>query len=174
MASRYFVFVALAMLALPLCASSARSADSKDMSAPTAAMSEPLATTPPDEAKSSVPTKKYSANVCEITGVVAKLENVERSPWSDGTPSTLSIFETDIWVTVNDRKPHYKNAPSDSICNRGAKGEIAAYKLCSPTKVTKGDRIHATEGLHTGSSRSVGCLFDLVVIPPIDNGKKKT
>jgi hypothetical protein len=172
MSSRFFVFIGLAMLAFPIFASTAMSAGS------TASASMPAPTAAPAsenyDGKDAVPTKKYSGNVCEITGVVAKLENVERSPWSDGTPSTLSIFETDIWVTVNDRKPHYKNAPADSLCNRGAKGEIAAYKLCSPTKVLKGDRIHATEGLHTGSTRSVGCLFDLVVLPPPEGVKKKT
>jgi hypothetical protein len=50
---------------------------------------------------------------------------------------------------------------------------VAAYKLCSPTKVNKGDHIRATEGLRTGAQRSAGCLFDLVVLPP-DTGKKKT
>jgi hypothetical protein len=167
--------MAMAMLALPLCALPAHSEDAKSSSSPPAA-----AAADDDEAAVKAPvkditsTKKYSTNVCEITGVVQKLENVERSPWSDGTPSTLSIFETDIWVTVNDRKPHFKNAPKDSICNRGAKGEMAAYKLCSPTKVNKGDHIRATEGLRTGSQRSAGCLFDLVVIPPPDVTKKKT
>lgn len=158
--------MALAMLALPLCAAAAATSD--DAKAP---VTQPSM----DDAKDTTPaTKKYSANVCEITGIVAKIENVERSPWSDGTPSALSSFETDIWVTVNDRKPHFRNAPTDSICNRGAKGEVAAYKLCSPTKVRKGDRIHATEGLHTGSAHAAGCLFDLVVVPPVETGKKKT
>ena len=157
------------MLAFPLFASTAMGAGSAE--------TETAATAPApaaEDGKESLPTKKYSGNVCEITGVVAKLESVERSPWSDGTPSALSSVETDIWVTVNDRKPHYKNAPADSVCNRGAKGEVAAYKLCSPTRVLKGDRIHATEGLRTGSARSVGCLFDLVVLPPPEGVKKKT
>lgn len=117
--------------------------------------------------------QKLSANVCEITGVVAKLENVERSPWSDGTPTTLSAFEVDIAVTVKDRKPHYKNAPANSVCHRAAKGETRIYKLCSTTVPKAGDRIHATEGLQTGSRRSTGCLFDVVVIPPAEGEKKK-
>lgn len=117
--------------------------------------------------------QKLSANVCEITGVVSKLENVERSPWSDGTPTTLSAFEVDIIVTVKDRKPHYRNAPATSVCHKAAKGEARIYKLCSTTVPKAGDRIHATEGLQTGSHRSTGCLFDVVVIPPAEDEKKK-
>ena len=160
------------MLAFPLSASTAMGAGTM-ASETTPSAAAPAAAPEDGKDAAAMPTRKYSANVCEITGIVAKLESVERSPWSDA-PSALSTFETDIWVTVNDRRPHFKNAPADSVCNRGAKGEVAAYKLCSPTKVLKGDRIHATEGLHTGSTRSVGCLFDLVVLPPPEGAKKKT
>lgn len=139
------------MLALPLFGASAYSDDQK-----------PAATTP---------VIKWNNDVCEIIGTVDHLESVERSPWSDGAPSALSMIETDIWVTVNDRKPHSKNATAASLCNRGAKGETLAYKLCSPTAVKKGDRIHAIEGLRTGSNKAVGCLFDLAVISP-EVGKK--
>ena len=169
MATRFLVMLtAAAFFAAPLFLSPALAEE---------AVTEPDA--PGESSKTAEPSQqsaaaqKLSANVCEITGVVSKLENVERSPWSDGTPTTMSAFEVDVIVTVKDRKPHYRNAPADSICHRAAKGEMRIYKLCSTTVPKAGDRIHATEGLQTGGRRSTGCLFDIVVIPPAEGDKKK-
>ena len=109
---------------------------------------------------------KISNNVCEITGVVSKLEEVARSPWADGTPTAdLNSLETAISVKVNDRKPHYRDTPSDSVCNRGARGEVLTYKLCSSTPVKAGDQIHATEGFRTGPGTLPACLFDIEKLP---------
>lgn len=104
-------------------------------------------------------------NVCEITGTVAGLNSLQRSPWADGTPSMIeNVTETSISITVSERRPHYKG-DAESLC-KVAPGETRTYKLCSPARVNKGDRIQATEGLHTGST--LRCLFDLVVLrqPP--------
>jgi hypothetical protein len=166
----------LAMLAVPLCASTAFGDDAKQADADTNTTSAVAAasnTTSSTKDEGSVTKIKWNNDVCEIIGIVDHLESVERSPWSDGTPSTLSMFETDIWISVKDRKPHAKNATSTSICNRGAKTEaLATYKLCSPAVVKKGDRIKAIEGLRTGSNKAVGCLFDVAVISPSSTGKK--
>ncbi len=175
--SRIFALFVLAMLALPLCSSTAFSDDTKQASADTNTTSASAAATNTATATkdddSTAKSNKWNNDVCEIIGIVDHLESVERSPWSDGTPSTLSMFETDIWVSVKDRKPHAKNATSTSICNRGAKTEaLATYKLCSPAIVKKGDRIKAIEGLRTGSNKAVGCLFDVAVISSSSTGKK--
>jgi hypothetical protein len=176
MTSRLFALFVLAMLVCPLYAHGAES-DDKGPTPP----ADTATATPSDEQDAAAPSKSAKAvhqlsnNVCEITGTVSKTEAVERSPWSDGTPSTLSNYETDIWVRVTDRRPHYKTATSDSACNRAAKGEILTYKLCSPVTVRNGDRIHAIEGLATGSRHQASCLFDLVVLPPPEktsSGKK--
>jgi hypothetical protein len=112
--------------------------------------------------KGSAPTND---NVCDITGVVNKLQNVERSPWTDGTPSTLNTTEIDISVAVKDRRPHDKNTAAGS-CKAAAAGEVHTYKLCSPTQVKAGDNIHAVEGLRTGPAHAASCLFDLTVDAP--------
>jgi hypothetical protein len=164
--SRIFALFALAVLALPLCGSSAFGGTSAP--AATADTNTTSADTSPP-----APRIKWNNDVCEIIGVVDHLESVERSPWTDGTPSALSSFETDIWISVKDRKPHAKHPSNSSICNRGVKSEsLAVYKLCSPTVVKKNDRIHAIEGLHTGSNKAIGCLFDVVVIPAAEASKK--
>lgn len=173
MTSRFLVILtAVAFCAAPLFSAPATAEEvDAEPDAPVESTAAPGQAAQPSQ--KSAAAQKLSANVCEITGVVSKLENVERSPWSDGTPTTLSAYEIDIAVTVKDRKPHYKDAPADSICHKTAKGEVKVYKLCSKTVPKAGDRIHATEGLQTGSRRATGCLFDIVVIPPAENDKKK-
>jgi hypothetical protein len=115
---------------------------------------------------------KITQNVCEITGVVAGLDYMARSPLvpavapddqeDAGVP--LSTRDQAISVKVSARKPHYRDTPSTSACNRGAKGEVLTYKLCSMTAVKKGDQIRATEGIRAGATASP-CLFDLEILP---------
>lgn len=110
--------------------------------------------------------------VCDITGTVMEMKYIERSPWTDGTPSTLSVFETHIQVSVHNRRPHHKTASPESPCHAALeKNEQRTYKLCSSKKPEKGDRITGTEGGSTGSARVVKCLFDLVVLPKPDQPK---
>ena len=75
MTSRIFVLMALAMLALPLCASLALGDESKDTAAKAAPDADDMADA--KDMKEAVPpatTKKYSGNICEITGVVTKMK----------------------------------------------------------------------------------------------------
>ncbi len=99
---------------------------------------------------------------CDITGVVSSVQLVERSPWADGTPSTLSTTQTEISVVVKSRAPHYTNSQAKDLCTASSAQKIT-YKLCSPTKVKQGDYIRATESSATKSGSS-SCLFDLVVV----------
>lgn len=103
--------------------------------------------------------------MCDIVGTVDRLKLVQRSPWTDGTPSTMMKLETHISVRIDDRRPHDKDAAEGHSCHTQSKGEKRTYKLCSTTKVKSGDRIVGTEGTQTGSSKAIGCLFDLVVLP---------
>lgn len=109
--------------------------------------------------------------MCDIVGMVEKVSHVAKSPWSDGTPTTMTTTEVRISVFIADRKPHDKNAKADDPCHQEAKDEKRTYKLCSPTPVKRGDRIHGTEGTHTGAAGVVGCLFDLIVLPPATHGQ---
>jgi len=103
---------------------------------------------------------------CEITGTVNYLKKVERSPYSDGTPTTMSVTETHISVTVTARRPHAKNAPASSKCHAAVEeNERQVYKLCSSTVPRQGDRILGTEGGSPGSSAITRCLFDVVALP---------
>lgn len=103
-------------------------------------------------------------NTCEITGIVAAMKNVEKSPW-DNTPSTMAVTETHILVSIQGRQPRSKNAPQDSPCNAAfKKNEFVTYKLCSSTRPRIGSRIRGTEGGATGSLKAVRCLFDLAVL----------
>lgn len=104
-------------------------------------------------------------DMCDIVGTVDRLKLVQRSPWTDGTPSTMMKLETHISVRIDDRKPHDTQASDTHSCHKETKGEKRTYKLCSTTKVKSGDRIVGTEGTQTGSSKAIGCLFDLVVLP---------
>jgi hypothetical protein len=102
-------------------------------------------------------------HVCEVMGVVSGLKDIQRSPYADGAPTLMAEnFERSISISVNERRPHYKNT-DQGLC-KALTGEVRTYKLCSRTPVAKGDRIHATEGAATGSASR--CLFDLVVINP--------
>ncbi len=108
-------------------------------------------------------------NSCEITGTVNYLKLVEKSPYADGTPTQMTISETHISVTVVARRPHAKDAPTSSHCNKSVEAnERQIYKLCSSTRPEKGDRIMATEGGSPGSTSAARCLFDVVALP----GKK--
>lgn len=108
-------------------------------------------------------------NSCEITGTVNYLKQVEKSPYADGTPTQMTIQETHISVNVLARRPHAKDAPKESHCNKSVEAnERQIYKLCSSTKPQKGDRILGTEGGSTGSAAHTRCLFDVIALP----GKK--
>lgn len=99
--------------------------------------------------------------VCEIRGTVAGLQNVSTTE----VPSPLATQETHIYVSILQRSARYRNLSSENDpCTRRAESEMRTYKLCSPTRVKKGDIINGTEGTETGPSAPVGCLFDLVVI----------
>lgn len=106
-----------------------------------------------------------SDSTCQITGIVAGLRNVERSPWTDGTPSTMSVSETHILVSILNRRPHKREVAENSPCNEAVKkNEMARYKLCSSKRPKPGNRIRGTEGGSTGSSSAVRCLFDLEIL----------
>jgi len=104
--------------------------------------------------------KSFIPVVCEIRGQVADLKQVTPGD----TPTTLGGTETHIYVSVLDRSPRYKKHAENDPCTRHAAKELRAYKLCSPTRVQKGDVINGTEGTQTGPTSPVGCLFDLVVL----------
>lgn len=106
-----------------------------------------------------------SDSTCQITGIVAGLRKVERSPWTDGTPSTMSVSETHILVSILNRRPHKRETAENSTCNETVKkNELARYKLCSSKRPKPGNRIRGTEGGSTGSSNTVRCLFDLEIL----------
>lgn len=108
-------------------------------------------------------------SVCDITGTVTEMKYIERSPWTDGTPSTLSIFETHLKVSVHNRRPHHTAATSASPCHAALeKNEMRTYKLCSSAKPKQGDRITGTEGGSPGNTRIVRCIFDLKIVPKPD------
>lgn len=99
--------------------------------------------------------------VCEIRGTVAGLQSVSTTE----APSPLATQETHIYVSISQRSARYRKVSShNDPCTRRADAEMRTYKLCSPTRVKKGDIINGTEGTETGPSAPVGCLFDLVVI----------
>ena len=104
-------------------------------------------------------------DVCEIVGAIAKMEIVQRSPWVDGTPSTMMIQELHAWVAIEHRAPRQADAPKNSPCRKVGKAEVKTYKICSPAQVKPGDRILATEGTETGSALTIGCLFDIAILP---------
>lgn len=103
--------------------------------------------------------------VCEVTGTVAKMELVQRSPWTDSAPTTVTTQELLIWVLVEGRNPRNPVAPKTSPCYQAGKNEVRTYKVCAPTQVRPGMKIHGTEGTETGSNLAVGCLFDIAILP---------
>jgi len=104
--------------------------------------------------------KNTTPVVCEIRGQVADLRQVTPGD----TPTALAGTETHIYVSVLDRTSRYKKQAENDPCFRREAKELRTYKLCSPTRVKKGDVINGTEGTNTGPSSPVGCLFDLVVL----------
>lgn len=104
--------------------------------------------------------KALTPVVCEIRGQVADLRQVTQGD----APTALAGTETHIYVSVLDRSPRYKKGIENDPCIRREARELRTYKLCSPTRVQKGDVINGTEGTNTGPSSPVGCLFDLVVV----------
>lgn len=101
--------------------------------------------------------------VCVVTGKVTGMQAIEKTPWADETPSTLTVTEVHMALKVDKRRPQ-RNTTAASDCSLPDNG-TGLYKLCSPTQVKLGDTIMGTEGLATGSESALGCLFDVVVIP---------
>lgn len=101
---------------------------------------------------------------CSVTGRVTKVEAVQKSPWNDGTPTTLTTTEIRLHLQIENRQ--------------GGKGcepytgdqALRIYKLCSPTRVAVGDNVKGTEGLSTGTAGALGCLFDVALVN--DTSKK--
>lgn len=98
--------------------------------------------------------------VCEIRGQVAGLKQVAIGD----TPTSFSGMETHISVSVLNRSARYKKNAAGDPCIRHQETELRTYKLCSPTRVKKGDVINGTEATYTGPTTPIGCLFDLVVV----------
>lgn len=127
---------------------------------------------PPVRAFTPEPVLSRADSTCDIMGTVVELRAVERSPWTDGTPTTLAIYETHIQVSIHKRRPHRETAPAESPCRKALEtNELRTYKLCSSSKPKRGDRITGTEGGSTGSNRVARCLFDLVVLSSPDQKK---
>jgi hypothetical protein len=108
-------------------------------------------------------TSKY----CDIVGEITNLYSYADTPWK-GVPTALAQSEIRILISVNvdERSPHEKDdLKGQAFCGQGTINKVFSYKLCSPTPVKKGDRIHAVESTETGSKKSIGCLFDLKVLP---------
>lgn len=105
-------------------------------------------------------TQNTPSPVCEIRGQVADLKLVNLAD----TPTSFAGTETHIYVSVLDRSPRYKKQAANDPCVRRQEKELRTYKLCSPTRVRKGDVINGTEATNTGPTAPIGCLFDLVVV----------
>ena len=96
---------------------------------------------------------------CAVTGRVVKVEAVQKSPWNDGTPTTLTTTEIRLHIDIESREGSKECTPYTDKTPR-------IYKQCSPTRVAVGDRIKGTEGLATGNAQAVACLFDVALIEP--------
>lgn len=105
-------------------------------------------------------TQNIATPVCEIRGQVAGLKRVTLGD----SPTSFAGTETHIYVSVLDRSPRYKKQVTNDPCVRLQEKELRTYKLCSPTRVQKGDLINGTEANNTGPTAPIGCLFDLVVV----------
>lgn len=106
--------------------------------------------------------KEYQKPACVVTGTVKAVTTVEKSPWDDGTPTTLTT--TEIQVTLDLASRTVQRATQDAAdCTMPAENTTVIYKLCSPTMVKAGNRVKGVEGLATGSDQSLGCLFDVAV-----------
>lgn len=105
------------------------------------------------------------AKYCDITGQITDLHSYIDTPWN-GVPTALSETRVLISINVNSRSAHEKNdTKGQEYCGQGALNKVFSYKLCSNTPIKRGDRVSAVEGTDTGSKKSKGCLFDLVVLP---------
>ncbi len=113
-------------------------------------------------AEAAMPAVNYQQPVCVISGTVQSLQTIEKSPWNDNTPSTLTTTEIRITVEL-DARTMQRGTPGSTDCSLPADNAPVVYKLCSPTPVSKGDRIKGVEGLATGTDQSLGCLFDVAV-----------
>ena len=74
---------------------------------------------------------------CDIIGTVADMKKVVRSPFSDGTPSTIVIIEMHISVNVQNRRPHNASAATGSSCSANPHNELVTYKLCSSAQLPR-------------------------------------
>ena len=119
------------------------------------------------EEPTSAPAVNYQQSVCVISGTVQAVQLLEKSPWDDGTPTTLTTTEIRIAVALDTRSMQ-RGTQGSTDCSLPADKSPVLYKLCSPTTVKKGDRIKGVEGLATGTDQSLGCLFDVAV----DGGTK--
>lgn len=125
------------------------------------------ATPEPPADSAAAPTVNYQQPVCVITGTVQSLQTIDKSPWDDGTPTTLTTTEVRIAVALKTRSMQ-RGTPGSTDCSLPTDASPVLYKLCSPTQVRKGDHIKGVEGLATGTDQSLGCLFDVAV----DTGDK--
>lgn len=107
-------------------------------------------------------TSDYHQPVCIIAGTVTAIQTIERSPWNDGTPTTLTTTEIRVSVALDSRTVQ-RNVANTAQCDMPADQKPVTYKLCSPTLVKQGDRIKGVEGLATGSDLLLGCLFDVAI-----------
>lgn len=110
----------------------------------------------------NVPTVHYQQPVCVISGIVQSVQVLEKSPWNDGTPTTLTATEIHIAVALQSRSMQRGTSGSGN-CNLPLDQSPVLYKLCSPTQIKKGDHIKGVEGMATGTNQSLGCLFDVAV-----------
>jgi hypothetical protein len=129
---------------------------------------EQAATAPPAEPSAI---EKLNNNVCDVAGMVLRVSKVDKSPWGDA-PSQMNTIETHVAVSIEARVPHRKTVEANHPCTATPKGTLRTYKLCSPIRVKQGDRILATEGINTGSARTIGCLFDIKVVSSVPLAKK--
>lgn len=114
------------------------------------------------EVATDSPAVNYQQPVCVVTGTVQSVQMIEKTPWDDGTPTTLTTTEIRIALALEARTMQ-RGTQGSSDCSLSADKPAVLYKLCSPTMVKKGDRIRGVEGLATGSDQSLGCLFDVAV-----------
>lgn len=108
-----------------------------------------------------------SSKYCDIVGEITNLYSYADTPWK-GVPTALAQSEIRVLISVNvnERSSHEKDdVKGKDFCGKGMINKVFSYKLCSPTPVKKGDIIHAVESTETGSKKSIGCLFDLKVLP---------
>lgn len=131
------------------------------------AVTTPAVAKPAHEA-TNAPAVNYQQSVCVISGTVQAVQMLEKSPWDDGTPSTLTTTEIRIAVALDNRSMQ-RGTQGSTDCTLPADKTPVLYKLCSPTQLKKGDRIKGVEGLATGTDQSLGCLFDVAV----DSGAAK-